>query len=59
MIDFDSLPVLLPVSRAAKLLGIARSSAYRYAESGELPSRKLGGRVYIVTARLRELLEAS
>lgn len=59
MTDFENLPALLPVPRAAKLLGIARSSAYRYAESGELPSRKFGGRVYIITARLRELLETS
>ena len=56
---WSSLPALLTVPRAAKLLGISRASAYRYAASGDLPVRKLGGRVYIVTARLRELVEGT
>jgi excisionase family DNA binding protein len=55
----DSLPLLLTVPRAAKLLGISRSAAYRLAASGELPSRRLGGRVYIVTKELSDLVEAS
>jgi predicted DNA-binding transcriptional regulator AlpA len=46
------LPALLPIPRAAALLGISRASAYRYAASGELPVRRLGGRVYVITARL-------
>ena len=41
----DQLPALLTVPRAAELLGISRASAYRYAASGELPVRRLGGRV--------------
>jgi hypothetical protein len=35
----DGLPLLLPVPKVAKLLGLPRSSAYRLAESGELPRR--------------------
>ena len=54
----DSLPVLISVPRAAALLGISRASAYRYAESGDLPAKRLGGRVYVVTSKLLELLEA-
>ncbi|WP_084010699.1 helix-turn-helix domain-containing protein [Pseudofrankia sp. DC12] len=50
------LPPLVPVERAADLLGLSRSGAYRLAASGELPSRKLGGRVFIVTAGLRAIL---
>ncbi|WP_433562657.1 helix-turn-helix domain-containing protein [Nocardia sp. CA-151230] len=54
---WDTLPLLLSVPRAAALLGISRSAGYRLAESGELPTKRMGGRVYIVTARLRTLLE--
>jgi excisionase family DNA binding protein len=57
--DFDGLPVLIAVPRAAELLGISRASAYRYAESGELPVKRLGGRVFVVRDRLRDLLEAA
>jgi excisionase family DNA binding protein len=46
----------MPVPEAAKRLGISRASAYRWAQNGELPARRLGGRVYIVTAQLRDLL---
>lgn len=59
MIDFDSLPALLTVPRAAALLGLSRASAYRCASSGELPTRRLGGRVYVITVKLRALLEDS
>jgi excisionase family DNA binding protein len=56
---FEGLPLLVAVPVAAKLLGLSRSTAYRLALSGELPVRRLGGRVYVVTARLRELVEAA
>ena len=52
----EQLPALLTVPRAAELLGISQASAYRYAASGELPVRRLGGRVYVVTARLLALI---
>jgi hypothetical protein len=52
----DGLPLLLAVPRAAKILGISRASAYRLASSGDLPVRHLGGRVYVVTALLRQLV---
>ena len=55
----DSLPPLIPVPTAAKLLGISRSAAYRYATAGELPTRHLGGRVYIVTALLEALITSA
>ena len=59
MSDFDGLPVLIAVPRAAELLGISRASAYRYAETGELPVKRLGGRIFVVRDRLRDLLEAA
>jgi predicted DNA-binding transcriptional regulator AlpA len=54
----DELPVLITIARVSMLLGISRSAAYRCAASGDLPTTHLGGRVYVVTARLREILEA-
>ena len=57
--DLEELPLLIPVPRAAKLLGISRSAAYRCAASGDLPTTHLGGRVYVVTRRLQELLESA
>jgi excisionase family DNA binding protein len=53
---FEKLPLLLAVPKAAEILGISRAAAYRLAASGELPTRRLGGRVYIVTAELRQLV---
>lgn len=52
--ESESLPLLLAVPRAAALLGISRASAYRLASRDELPIRRLGGRIYVVTAALRE-----
>ena len=49
-------PMLIPIPTAAEILGISRSAAYRCAASGDLPTTHLGGRVYVVTARLRTQL---
>lgn len=53
---FSDLPLLLAVPRAAKLLGISRAAAYRLVASNELPVRRLGGRIYVVTSGLRDLV---
>jgi excisionase family DNA binding protein len=53
---FSDLPLLLAVPHAAQLLGISRAAAYRLVASGELPVRRLGGRIYVVTSGLRELV---
>jgi len=45
------------VPKAAKLLGISRASAYRFATSGDLPTRRLGGRVFVVTSKLQAFIE--
>jgi excisionase family DNA binding protein len=55
----DPLPALMTVSKAAALLGISRASAYRYAAAGELPTRRFGGRMYVVTARLLAILDGA
>jgi len=55
----DNLPALLSIPRAAALLGLSRASAYRYAAAGELPVKRFGGRVYVITAKIRSLLDSS
>ncbi|MCP9276584.1 MULTISPECIES: helix-turn-helix domain-containing protein [Mycolicibacterium] len=55
---FDELPLLIAVPHAAEILGISRALAYRLAATGELPSRRLGGRVYVVTSELRDFVAA-
>lgn len=59
MLKTASLPALLGVPRAAEILGISRASAYRYAESGDLPAKRLGGRIFIITAQIRDLLDVT
>lgn len=51
-----TFPQLLAVPHAAQLLAISRAAAYRLVASDELPVRRLGGRIYVVTAGLRELV---
>jgi predicted DNA-binding transcriptional regulator AlpA len=55
--QLDGLPLLIPVPRAAELLGISRAAAYRFANSGDLPTKRLGRRVYVVSAKLREFID--
>lgn len=52
----DGQPELLRVATAAKILGLSRATAYRYAAAGELPTLRLGESTYVVTAQLREML---
>ncbi|MGL5823927.1 MAG: helix-turn-helix domain-containing protein [Nocardioides sp.] len=53
---YDELPALISVTRAAELIGISRSSAYILAKAGELPSRRLGGRVFVITSRIHDFI---
>ena len=55
----DDLPALISVPVAAEILGLKRASAYRYAANGELPVKRLGGRVYIITVKIRALLDGN
>ena len=53
---FAGLPLLIAVPEAAKLLGLAAPLRTRFASSGELPAKRLGRRVYVVSAKLREFI---
>jgi predicted site-specific integrase-resolvase len=55
----ESLPALLTITRAAAILGLSRATAYRYAATGDLPTKRLGGRMYVITAKIRPLLHGT
>jgi excisionase family DNA binding protein len=55
----DRLPALLTIPHAARILGLSRATAYRYAAAGELPVKRFGRSVYVVTAKIRDLIEGT
>lgn len=55
-LDPDDWPPTITISEAARILGISRSAAYRAAAKGEIPTIRIGGRLLVPTAKLRELL---
>lgn len=50
------LPPTLTVEQAGRLLGISRSTAYKAAERGELPTITLAGRMHVPTRKLLALV---
>ena len=57
--DLSGLPPTLTVPHAGRLVGLGRDAAYRAAAAGELPTIKFGRRLFVLTARLLELLGVS
>jgi excisionase family DNA binding protein len=55
-VELSELPPTMSVERAAKLLGVSRSVAYRAAASGQLPTISFGRRLLVPTCRLLEML---
>ena len=47
----------MTVEEAAVMLGIGRNSAYSAAQSGEIPTIKVGRRVLVPTAALYRMLD--
>ncbi|ATE53621.1 helix-turn-helix domain-containing protein [Actinosynnema pretiosum] len=45
-------PALISVTQAAKILGISRATAYRYASKGLLPVKRYENSVYVLHAQL-------
>tara|TARA_Y100001951_G_scaffold18829_1_gene14079 strand:+ start:124 stop:330 length:207 start_codon:yes stop_codon:yes gene_type:complete len=52
--DLKPFQETLSVEEAAKLLGISRKTAYKYAKIGELPGVRLLGTRYKVSKKLLE-----
>ena len=48
----------LSVEHAARLLGVSRTTAYRMAQSGDLPAIKVGRRVLVLKKPLMHMLQA-
>jgi excisionase family DNA binding protein len=55
-LELAELPPTLTIERAAKLLGLSRSSAYRAAANGQLPTLAFGRRLFVPTIRLLKML---
>jgi excisionase family DNA binding protein len=54
--DVADFPPTISVEHAAKVLGVSRSAAYRAVAAGQLPSLRLGRRLYVPTAPLLAML---
>lgn len=52
----NDAPATLTVEQAGQLLGLSRSSAYRAAARGELPTLRFGRRLLVPTGRLFTML---
>jgi len=49
----------LKVSEVAKLLQMSKSSVYKYAETGKIPSIKIGSNLRFTEPQLKDFLSAS
>jgi excisionase family DNA binding protein len=54
--ELIELPPTITVERAARLLGLSRSAAYRAAATGQLPTLSFGRRLVVPTFRLMQML---
>jgi len=54
--ELTELPPTITVERAARLLGLSRSAAYRAAATGQLPTLSFGRRLVVPTFRLIQML---
>jgi excisionase family DNA binding protein len=52
----DDYPTTMTIEQAGELLGLSRSSAYRAAARGELPTLRFGRRLIVPTRRLLDIL---
>lgn len=56
MSDIENHKPTMTVEEAGELLGLSRSSAYRGAASGEIPTIRIGRRLLVPTAKLLDML---
>ena len=52
-------PLTMTVEEAAALIGLSRSSAYDAVHRGDIPSRRIGHRILVLTQPLYELFAAA
>ena len=58
MEQLAALPPIISVEDTCRLLGLSRSAGYRAVAAGQIPTVKLGRRLYVPTPRLLALLGA-
>jgi len=60
-LQLDQLPgrATITIEQTAQLLGLGRTAAYDAARRGELPTRRLGGRLLVPVSALLTWLEAN
>ena len=56
MIEFDNYPTIMTVAEAAKLMRIGLNTCYAACRSGEVPSKRIGGRILISRQSLVDML---
>ena len=56
-VELDSLPEVLTIPEAARVLRLGRNTAYELARVGQIPTIRLGRRLLVPKVRLRKLLE--
>ncbi len=56
VLPFDQLPALLTVDEARRVLRLGRNSMYDAVKRGEIPSLRIGRRLFVPKARLKRLL---
>jgi excisionase family DNA binding protein len=56
---FESESLALSVPEAGKLLGLSRNGAYGAAQRGELPTVRIGSRIFVPRRALDELLNSA
>jgi excisionase family DNA binding protein len=57
VITLDDYPPTMSVEDAAELLGLSRSSGYRAAGRGEIPTLRFGRRIVVPTHLLFSMLD--
>lgn len=50
------VPATISLEQAGQILGVSRRTAYRAAARGQIPTLRLGRRIFVPTARLLDLL---
>ncbi len=50
------LPPTMTVQQAGQMLGVCRRTAYRAAERGQIPTIRIGRRLFVPTAKLLTML---
>ncbi len=53
------VPATISLEQAGEILGVSRRTAYRAAARGQIPTIRLGRRIFVPTARLLDLLGLS